>query len=91
MELVHSQDQLLEGLTLEQQGFHLGLWEIPCSDPACWEDPAELDEVEDASMSLVLEEVGVLELLKWLKWLLVGGVELVAGPQTAPILGGSSA
>ena len=35
------------------------LLETPCVAPACWADPAELVEVEDASMSLDLEVLGL--------------------------------
>ena len=59
LELQPLQDQLLEVLTLEQQDFYLDLSETPWSEPAYWEGPAELVEVEDASMSLVLEVLGL--------------------------------
>ena len=42
--------------SLEQR---IPILETPWSEPACWEDPAELAEVEDASMSLVLEVLGL--------------------------------
>ena len=54
-----SQDQLLKVQTLEQQDSHLDLLETPWSEPAYWEGPAKLVEVEDVSMLLVLEVLGL--------------------------------
>ena len=65
LELPPSQDQLLEVQTdIGTIGFPSGplgnaISEIAWSEPAYWEDPAELVEVEDASMSLVLEVLGL--------------------------------
>ena len=59
MELLPSSDQTAV-LPLEQEDSHLDLLEIPWSEPAYWEGLAELVEVEDASMSLVLEVLGLI-------------------------------
>ena len=62
-----STDQLLMVHALESEDCLASLLETPYDAPACWADPVELVEIEDASMSLnfaALEQVG--EGLQWM-------------------------
>ena len=62
---------------MESEDYLADLLETPYDAPACWVDPVELVEVEDASMSLDsealelveegLKRVDVVDVLEWLE------------------------